>query len=585
MTRYPMIRHSILHRTRYVTAAESRRQTTAARACLLGGAAWIGWFGTAHALPLVDALNPSQVAPFSAATDATATDLTPFLGPPGPFSGVVPPGYTFTPRIGGQTGYNSNVLSTPSDARWDWVNYLTPGITVTANTSRVQARLDYAPTLGIYARTPGQNFLGQNFTGNAQVVAIENLFYIDMRGFAGVQPRNGAGFGGTSGFGGSGTTGSAGVGLPLNQLTQSTSFAITPYLLHRFGDIGTAKLGYSLSESTSTPVNGFGSVPFFSSSTSGLSNNSNLVTNQEVFQFQTGEILGRVNNLFIINANQYSGSGASNGGYQNFISNRVGYALTRQITVFGEIGYENIHYNGTPPTRIDDGTWLVGTQLTPDPDSTLSIGYGHKYGIDSVQASGSYQVTSRLRLAGSYSTGIGNDLSQLQNTVAVSDVNQQGGLINANTGEPLFTATGTAGSNNNLYRTTSLTGSATLALERDIITLSVSQYDQTVLATTPGSQTGLGNGNSSNGYSGQANWTHELSPDLTSIATVYYGSQQNFNGGAGNQTSFSARGTLQYQLTATLTLMAQYAYFQRESPVALLNFNQHLALIGFNKTF
>ncbi len=568
------------------------RQSLGIALVIVSGAS--GWTGRAQALPLTDALTPSLVAPFSDRTGSSpistdATDLTPYLGPQGAFSGVVPPGFTFTPRIGGQTGFNSNVLASPTNPRADWVNYLTPGITVTANTSRVEARLDYSPTLGIYARTPGQNFLGQNFTGNGQVTVVNDLFYVDLRGFAGVQPRNGAGFGGTTGFGGGGVGGNsntgAGGGLPLNQLSQTTSFSLTPYLLHRFGDVGTLKIGYSLSQSTSTPVTGFGSLPFFSGGSSALSGNSNLTTNQEVVQFQSGEILGQVNNLFIINANQYSGSGVSNGGYQNFVSNRVGYALTRQVTVFGQIGVEDIHYNGVPPTRINDGTWLVGTQLTPSSNSSLSIGYGHQYGTDSLQADGSYQITPRLRVALNYSTGIGNELSQLQSTVAVSDIDHHGGLVNALTGAPLFTSVGTAGSNNNLYRTKTFTGSATLLLDRDLLSASVSQYDQTVLAVTAGTPAGINNGSSSSGLSGQVSWTHELSSVLSSIADLYYGTQQNFNGTSGDQKSFSAHMTLQYQLSQTLTLSGQYGYYQRDSPVQLLNFNQHLALIGFNKTF
>ena len=572
----------------YSVATRGARKAPVA-SWILVATGWFGWMGIAHAFPLTDALNPSLVVPSAdPVANTVVTDLTPYLGAPGPFSGVAAPGFTFTPRISGQTGYNSNVLSSPTSPRPDWVNYLSPGIAVVANTSRIEARLDYSPTLGIYARTPSQNFLGQNFTGNGQVTVLEGLAYVDLRGYAGVQPRNGAGFGGTSGLGGSGAgfnNSSSGLGLPLSQLSQQTSFSITPYLLHKFGDIGTLKIGYSLTESTSTPVNGFGAIPFFSTGSSGLSGNSHLVTNQEVIQFQSGEILGRVNDLFIINANQYSGSGVSNGGYQNFVSDRVGYALTRQVTVFGEIGVEDIHYNGIPPTRINDGTWLVGTQLTPTADSTMSIGYGHKYGIDSLEANGAYQITPRFRVALNYSTGIGNELSQLQNTVAVSDLNQQGGLVNALTGAPLFTSVGTAGSNNNLYRSKSLTGSATLALDRDILTLSVSQYDQTVLATAPGSPVGLNTGNSSSGYSARAGWTHELSSLLSSIADIYYGTQQNFNGTSGSQNSFSAHLTLQYQLTETLTISGQYGYYQRDSPVSALNFNQHLALIGFNKTF
>lgn len=562
-----------------------------------GTAGWLGGTGSAQAFPLTDAATPSILAPSPDAT-GEPRDLTAQVGPSGPFSGVPSPGWTFTPRIGAQTSYNTNVLATRSDPRWDWVNYLSPGLTVQANTERLQAKFDYSPTLGIYARTPSLNFLGHNFIGNSSITFVPDLFYMDLRGIAGVQPRSGGGFG-NSGVGSAGANANSTVGLPANQLTQAVSFGIAPYLLHRFGEYGTGKIGYSLSGSSIRPISGFGTFPFTGSSSSSsssspattaqlnqsglLNQNANLITNQQIAQFQSGEILGRFNNLTIASASQFTGSGAAQNGSQNFISNQLGYAVTRQVIVFGSIGYENIQYNGIPPTRINGATWQVGTTLTPNRDSKITIGYGHQNGINALLVDGSYQVTPRLRVSVSYNTGIGNGLSQLQNNVAASDIDQNGGLVNALTGAPLFNTSGLVGSNANLYRTKTFTGTASLSLDRDVIVASVSVSDQQLLAT---SVAGAGTAGSTSATTGQATWTHELRSSLTSIVSGTYTTQQSQSSFVpGTQTTINANLILQYQINPTLTATAQYAYYDRSSPISALSFTQNVILLGVSKTF
>ena len=570
-----------------------------------GTSCWLAIADHAQAFPLTDAETPSILAP-QVTTVGEPTDLTSQVGPSGVFSGAPDPGWTFTPRVGIQTAYNSNVLATHSNPRWDWVNYLTAGLTVRANTDKVTGQFDYAPTLGIYARTPNLNNLAQTFSGNASITFVQDLLYMDLRGFAGVQPRNGTGFGstGVTGAGGAGSLG----GLPPNQLNQTSSFGVTPYLMHRFDEYGTGKLGYSFNASNSRPVTGFGTLPFIGTSSSsvptsslspaqqaqlnqsGFLNQNNLlnqnysqITNQEIAQFQTGEFLGRFNNLTILSGNQYSGSVATNNGYNYNASNQLGYAVTRQITVYGSIGYEDIHYQGTPQTNINDMTWQVGTTLTPNADSTITLGYGHQYGIDAFLANAAYQVTPRLRVNVTYNTGVGNGLTQLQNNVASSDVNQYGYQVNALTGAPLFNAAGLAGSNNNLYRSKTLTGGVTLNLDRDVFAASVFISEQQLLASSQAITAAATNTTST---TGTASWTHELWPSLTSIVSGTYTTQPSQSSLiSGTQTTVSANLTFQYQFNPTLTASAQYAYYERSSPITLLSFTQNVFLLGLTKTF
>jgi hypothetical protein len=568
-----------------------------------GAASWGGSIEQAHAFPLTDALTPSILAP-TLDVQGEPTDLTSQIGPAGPFSGLPSPGWTFTPRAGIQTSYNDNVLATHSDHRWDSVNYFTAGLTIQGNTDRVNARFDYAPTMAIYARTPSLNYLSHNFTGNGSITFVPDLFYMDVRGLAGVQPRNGTGFG-ASGVGSAGAT----TGLPPNQLSQIASGGVTPYLLHRFGEYGTGKIGYSLNASSQSPISGFGALPFIGSSGSSsqagnglspaqqqqlnqsgflgsgiLNQNTTQITNQEVAQFQTGEFLGRFNNLTVIAASQYSGSGGTNNGNQNTVTNQLGYAVTRQITVFAAIGYEDISYDGNPPTKIQDGTWQVGTTLIPNEDSKLTFGYGHQNGVDSFQANGSYQVTSRFRVSVSYNTGIGNGLTQLQNNVSVSDVDQKGYLVNALTGAPLFNLAGTTGSNNNLYRTKTLTTSAQLVFDRDVFMASYYTSEQELLATTQGNASAFATNTTSNTAYGS--WTHQISPAWSSIVSGSYTSQPSQAASIpGTQTTVNANLSLQYQINPTLTASAQYAYYDRSSPLTFLSFTQNVFLLGIMKTF
>ena len=584
---------------------------------LAAGLAWLGFTPTAQAFPLVDALTPSILAPTPGALGGALgepNDLTAQIGPPGPFAGAPALGWNFTPRIGAQTSLNSNVLATHANPKWDWVNYLSPGLSVAANTDRITARFDYSPTLAIYARTPQLNYLSQNFTGNGSITFVPDLFYMDLRGLAGVQPRAGTGFG-AAGVGTTGAAGAAGTpgtaGLPPNQLNQVATVGVTPYLLHRFSEYGTGKIGYSFNLTNQKPVTGFGSLPFIGSSSSSstaantltpaqqqqlnqsglvvpgqLNQTSTQITNQEVAQFQSGEFLGRFNNLTVASASQYSGSGTQSG-YQNTLNNQLGYALTRQTTVFASIGYENISYSGTPPTRINDATWELGVTLTPNADSTITLGYGHQNGVDSVVVNGGYQVTPRFRVDVSYNTGIGNGLTQLQNNVAASDVNQYGYQVNALTGAPLFNASGVGGGTANLYRTKTFTASATLNLDRDVFAVSGYLSEQQLLATGPvGGGGGAGIAANTSSTTGQATWTHALSSSWSSILSGSYTTQPSQSAVVpGNQTTLSANLTLQYQIDPTLTASAQYAYYDRNSPFTFLSFTQSVFLLGLTKTF
>ena len=86
--------------------------------------------------------------------------------------------WTITPFISGQETFTDNVLLTPTNRHSDFVTGLSPGISITGESARFSANLNYSPILQLFALTPNQNFLGHS-----------SLFSSQAETFVGAYPR------------------------------------------------------------------------------------------------------------------------------------------------------------------------------------------------------------------------------------------------------------------------------------------------------------------------------------------------------------------------------------------------------------
>ena len=520
-------------------------------------------------------------------------------GPTGQVAGVpLSSGVLFTPRISISEAFNDNVFLTEHGKRADAITYITPGFNLSGQTSRIQGTLDYAPSAAIYAQNSSQNFIAQNANGNALITVIENAFYVNLRGYAAVTPTLGGlpiGSGGFAAPGGFGNQNVAGQGK--QNLTQTYDGAITPYYVHRFGGFGTLRVGTSLEAASSEgetnqaaflnanpQLNPFGTV--------GANGkfNSHLLTTSETAQFDTGEDFGRIHDRVLLQGTQTEGNGVANNAQSYFATNDLGYAITRQITVFGELGYEHIRYSGTPPFRLDDGIWAVGVTLTPTAESTVTLGYGRKYGFESFFADVAYPITTRTRFYASYTTGLGTDLQQIQAAVGSSTIDAFGNTIDPATGAPIFiTNPGIVNNGNNtLYRNRTLTSSVSTALDRDTISLQFIYQQQTQVASSTTPATNAFFTGSNDNWNGAVTWTHDLSRDIQSNVYVGYG-EQNFasvgNFGQTNQHFTSVQASLTQAFTDSLSGIIQYTYSDRRSNFPGQSYAQNIFLIGITKHF
>ncbi|MGH7043270.1 MAG: outer membrane beta-barrel protein [Acetobacteraceae bacterium] len=487
--------------------------------------------------------------------------------------GLPAPGFTILPQITLQEEFNDNVLQTEANRRWDFITLLTPSVIIGANTPRLNLDLQYAPTLEYYARTSSQNMVSQQLSGVGSLIVVPDTLIVNARVFATVTPTNG-------GYGGAGF----GAVAPVSALTAVNSFSyggqtagishqgtsqiygesVSPYLIHRFGSFGTGTLGVTLSEtSVSNTVQGGG---------------EQATTGEVSGQFQSGPVLGRVQNTASFDASYTDGSGVLSNQQQEMVNDRVGYALFHQLHVFGELGYEDIRYGGAFRERINDATWRLGFTFTPNRKSQITVSYGHEQGITSFAASVNYALTSRTTLAASYSESVTTYLQQVAAGINQAGVNQNGVPINATTGLPLNVVNGALAVQDTVYRTRTFYAGLTTLLDRDTIVASVDHTEETPLSTAAGA--GFAQRETTGGFL----WTHALNSRLTSTASLSYGTTS-VAGFSGDSRLFGASAQLTDALTRTISTSASYLYFRRNSTAPGFSMYENVVFVGITKRF
>ncbi len=573
-------------------SSEGRSAALIASRRLMAGALWgLTWGGASWAFPLVDLPGVHAGAP-GGITDLAAPDAADLRNQL-QIANALPaaaPGWTITPRIGFEEILSDNVTQVHSPRQWDLSTLIAPGIAIEGNTRRVKLNFDYSPSLVYNARTTSNNAIGQQMTGIGSITAIDELAFIDVRTAAGVQ----SGLGGLGGgaIGASETGGLTALGNAAgltaanqNASFQTTSAGVSPYLQHQFGDYGSGRLGYSLNMSQTKQIKGTQFNPFpsgaggqtlISQEINGNYNTGNLLdTFQNTVQFsasQSRSTFGGGNGLTTTAANPYS----SNSSTTTF-SDQVSAALSHSLSVQVSAGHETIKYSGGNQRNIDGMTWQAGGTWVPNPDSSITLSYGHQNGADSLSFDGHYQLSARTSLSGSYHETLGTQLQNLQQQLQLATPGANGGLINGVNGGPGFVGTSALGLQPGVFRTKTFNVSATNVQDRDSFTLTMTLSDQTVSGQAVAGQV------ATLSKSGTVSWSHEIKPDLRLSSSFSLNLQNGGVGGTGN--SWAANTGVFYALSSTVTTSLRYSHFTRTGSAAIFNIDENQLVAGLTKKF
>ena len=554
--------------------------------CLGSGPAWAQYGGGYPTLPATIA-------------DTRIGDLRGQLQQylPGVLPRTTGPAFLVSTSIGADIGATDNAARVDRPRRADLFTELSPTILVSGDTARLKVNLNYAPVASIYAKTPSQTRFDQ--FGNLVTLAtiVPEVMFVDLRGSITQQSR-------TGGYAQTSTQ-----ALNQSDQIQTVALSVTPYAERRISGWGTARIGYSLAETRQNSprnqdtLNANQAVLF---NNTGIGAVGNLLTQRERASFATGENFGRINNVATAEAIQYSGDGAYKGAHRNQLANEIGYAVTRTITALAGVGYQDLRFGGSPGVRISEPLWSVGGRIAPNPDSTLTVTYGHRDGFNAAAVDGSYAPSARTRLFVRYSTGLTTDAEEQQNLLQSTNVGPTGLLIDSVTGAPVSSTSGAFGTQNNLYRLRRFSITGLLVLNRDSLTIGIAQEDRTNVNSNVASTgtSALPAGVSNTGVLGSLSWQHELSPTLSGSASVSYTVEN--SGRTDNASQSGSPRTIQtgvslaYIITETLSASARYLFTDHSGNIGPItqpsinpsssaqagqNFIENLLLVGLRKSF
>ncbi len=481
--------------------------------------------------------------------------------------------------VGVQAGYNDNVLGAPDAGslkrQGSFETRVTPAIVVSAEGRRVRLNLSYNPTIFYYPQVDSQSRIDQYLNANATGEIISQLLYLDLRAFT-TQTSNSNAYGPTS----------TNV-LSRQDRSQITSLSINPYLVRDFGGRGTARLSYSLAN-TNTNSTSTSPLSVFNNTANG-----HTITQSEDASFTTGGDFGRFQHTVAVGASQFSGSGSTRSGHRNQATYDLAFAYNRFVTFTGRAGYQDILYSGTSfrgvvtslPYKLSEPLYSAGVRLTPNPDSSIAVSYGHIDGGESLQLDATYKPTARIVLYATSSSGLTTDAQQVQSFVASSQVNQTGITIDPRTGAPVqfSNTTSNASTANRVYRLTRSSLTAAYLLTRDTFNLSLIREER----TNPSGAVVLRSQNSTSTYS-TVSWQHDLSASTNSNLSVSYGVQDqaaSLNQPSSSNPTMSVTGTLTHQFTEKLSGTANYSFFRRDSSLQTQRLTVNEFLLGLVQRF
>lgn len=526
----------------------------------------------AGSYPSVRAAAVDPAEPTSTAPQVRLGPLGVPVGLPAGEPSVETRRFAFNPSVAVDLLATDNVFQTSRDRKADLITTIAPSIIMNVDTPRLTGLVNYAPRFLFYSRYGSENRIDQLFNGQMVATIIPDHFFVDLRGASGVQSLIGGQTAGTS------TAANRG-----NQV-QTTSFILSPYYVHRFGTLATARFGYSLQYSNQS-LSDSNSVRNSSQQAARAGFADSEFTAHQVYGVvRTGPDFGRVALEGAVESTNYVGNGVLDGAYRRSATLEGRYAIRRDLFVLAEGGYEQQRYAGTPGFRVDGPIYSVGARLDLSDQSFIIARYGRRDGFDSPSLEASIALGGRTRLVARYDDRISVQSRRATDLLTTTTLDELGNPIDLATGLPALTTANSSffGVQSSLFRVRSALASVVQTWERNTFSLNFVYEERSVVSVAPGTTP-----SGSNGFTTSFSWGRSLSERTTAVAFLQYGriSGSNFSNGDSVTASLSFQHQLQPRLLATLQLASSNRTTGDGSGSGSGRVLQNIVLVGLRQSF
>jgi hypothetical protein len=508
---------------------------------------------------------PSVSVPPNAVSTVSPASLgqTPSLRLPSPGAGITPlqqndpsaPAILIQPRVTIGAALTDNARQTSTGRTADIEARLIPGLSISADTPRLQGLLQGQFEYDKYAIASDQDQLFANLFATGLVTAVPNYLFVDLNSAVTQASR----------FGGTGFAPVSQV-VPQSQLTQIFTSSVSPYLRESYKGLVDTELRYRFSSTnvsgntgalfsgnTGTPVVAPGLLPF-----SALTDS---IANEGTLTVATGRDFERLLSKLTLDASRFDASSViSNSrvtGYDD-----LEYRFAPAVAALGRIGYENIHYPSLSVPSTVGILWQVGGRLDFGPDNQYAVlRYGKQEGIYGFSGSLRYEITPTTVLTAEASQGLGSQQEDAQNALTGSTLDVYGRIVDQYNLPTAFVNPEFA-LQNAVFRERQYRAGITTSIGVNRFFLFASYDHRSQLGSTAAPSTSIG---------GNFTWSRDIRPDLNGAMSLGFANVSNLTLVSATPlptlTTFSSNGNtataslgLNYLFTATLTGSVTYSF-------------------------
>jgi uncharacterized protein (PEP-CTERM system associated) len=471
--------------------------------------------------------------------------------------------WAITPRIEGRETFDSNPTGATRGVptRPDGYSSLLPGVNIARQSAYNTFVLDYQAEGRKYYSDQDLDQIRNNLTEFSTSRIVEELLYLDTRAIIGQALLNQRG------------AASATPQLQSTNETEYYDFYLSPYVRNHFGSFADTELRYSLAD-TSFKSNAGGQLP--SSLTNQVSGNVNSGADFTRVVWSLNGLYSNTDRSGLsssILAPQFAGRDVNAPATRGTTTLGAEYALTRQYSVLGTVGYESIH-DPTFVHNIDGSTWSGGFRLRPGPNTTLLLVYGFREGEHYWQGNATYDYDPATRFVARYTEGLVTNDTLMQNNLGVLGIDEFGNFIDPVTRQQ-FDPT---------YSLFSLTTLSFRQKRFDATFHAVRQVNYFDLLLYNEDRSAQVTQTSDSTYGLTASWGRDLNALTNAFLELRY-QHVKFQPDLRKDHNYGFTLGVRYALAPSLDTYANYSYFTRDSQPSINNLDDHVMFVGIRKVF
>ncbi|CCG40551.1 TIGR03016 family PEP-CTERM system-associated outer membrane protein [Magnetospirillum molischianum] len=493
--------------------------------------------------------------------------------------------WSFTPKIALEEKWTDNAFSAPRQTKSDFITTATPGLAISGKGRDLTVGLDYTLSYDRYATYDELSGVRHRGNGVANAQIVEDLLFLDLRGNISEQQANPAG----PGTAVDRTSASS-------NTNQVTTYSINPQVKHRFGPWAAGVVSYAHNETiteASSTTSSHNTPSLSNSALYGATGNggmANSVVDSGKASLRSGEEFTRMQWGVTSEAMRSEHGSKTFSQTTQTLDNEI--KISHEFGFLSQVGVDSLSGSDLDSDKYSGLFYAGGIHWAPSAKNDLRLEFGRRYGSLSSKASVAYAIGPFTQLKLSHTSGVSTDALQTAGALSNVQRDELGRFVDPFSGLAANPASSPFASTNAVYKQRKTEMVLIHRRERDTLTLltSLNTRDGITAPSTFGAAgttvlpvANMGQG-STTAMTSTVAWTHQLTPIVSSTATLSQSDIISAPVESGKSQRLNASLDLTYQMNPTLASSVGYHYMDVQ-PNSSSGVTENVVVIGLRKKF